>query len=70
MSENKNPRCPICGLELVIKTNRKTNEKFYGCSGYPDCRFSVGVNNDGKPDIEECFERKIRRYLPKLRDIW
>lgn len=33
-----NPVCPRCGRPMVIRTNRKTGEQFWGCSAYPSCR--------------------------------
>lgn len=33
--------CPKCGKELILR-NGKYGE-FYGCSGFPDCRYSVNV---------------------------
>ena len=35
--------CPRCGKELVLRTAKKgsrAGEQFYGCSGYPNCRFT------------------------------
>ena len=32
--------CPKCGLPLVYRYT-KTNERFVGCSGYPDCDYST-----------------------------
>ena len=28
--------CPVCGKDIVQKVNKK-GDKFYGCSGYPNC---------------------------------
>lgn len=30
--------CPDCGKD-VLKRKSKTGKLFYGCSGYPDCKF-------------------------------
>ena len=30
--------CPICG-KPTKKMSSKTGKTFYGCSGYPDCKF-------------------------------
>lgn len=30
--------CPRCGSNLVQRTNRRTGEKFLGCSQFPKCR--------------------------------
>ncbi len=32
------PACPRCGQSMVLRTNRKTGDKFWGCPGYPQCR--------------------------------
>ena len=40
-SENGN--CS-CGGNLVLKRNRKTGSRFYGCSNYPKCRHTKRVN--------------------------
>ena len=35
-------KCPICGKELILRTAKKggnAGKKFYGCSGYPNCRY-------------------------------
>lgn len=47
--------CPECGCGLSIRTAKKgfnKNNKFYGCKGYPNCRFLCDLN-----DIET-YERK------------
>lgn len=31
-------RCPKCGARLVLRTNKRTQENFYGCSQFPKCR--------------------------------
>jgi ssDNA-binding Zn-finger/Zn-ribbon topoisomerase 1 len=33
--------CPACGSHLVTRTNRAEGNKFVGCSGYPECRFTT-----------------------------
>lgn len=30
--------CSKCGSIMVIRANKKTGNKFYGCTGYPDCK--------------------------------
>jgi restriction system protein len=32
--------CPSCGRDLVRRVNRKTQDPFWGCAGYPGCRFT------------------------------
>jgi restriction system protein len=31
------PPCPKCGKEMQMRTNRRTNELFWGCKDYPSC---------------------------------
>lgn len=38
--------CPKCGASLVLRTARKGNnvgEQFYGCTGFPKCRFILKI---------------------------
>ncbi len=30
--------CPVCGAEMVERTNRRSGERFLGCRRYPQCR--------------------------------
>ncbi len=39
--------CHRCGKPMVVRTNRNTGDKFWGCSAFPDCRFTVPL---GAPD--------------------
>ena len=39
--------CPRCGKEMILRTARKghhAGKKFFGCSGYPDCRAIVPLD--------------------------
>jgi len=38
--------CPACGRPMVLKLSRKG--RFLGCSGFPECRYSIPVGPDGK----------------------
>jgi HJR/Mrr/RecB family endonuclease len=33
--------CPKCEKEMVLRTNRRTNKNFWGCSSFPRCRFKL-----------------------------
>lgn len=33
--------CPVCKGNLVLRTARNTGAKFYGCSNYPNCKFTT-----------------------------
>ncbi len=41
--------CPVCSSKLV-KRNTKSHHVFYGCSGYPSCKFMTW----DEPTVEKC----------------
>jgi ATP-dependent DNA helicase RecQ len=46
------PNCPNCGREMVERTARKgpnAGGRFWGCSGYPDCKGTCPI--DGAPSL-------------------
>jgi len=43
--------CPKCGGKLVLRTARQgknAGNKFYGCSNFPKCRYTVNVEKNGR----------------------
>jgi ssDNA-binding Zn-finger/Zn-ribbon topoisomerase 1 len=46
------PVCPECGAPMALRANRKTNDPFWGCSRFPECKGVLGI---GPP-------RRHRRY--------
>ena len=36
--------CPRCGGQLVLRTSKKDGRQFYGCSNYPNCKFTKQVD--------------------------
>lgn len=34
-------KCPLCGMDMVLRRKREGTGKFIGCMGYPDCRNAV-----------------------------
>lgn len=36
--KNSSTRCPRCRSSMVERSNRKSGQKFFGCSQYPKCR--------------------------------
>ena len=39
--------CPDCGKEMVYRLGK--NGRFLSCGGYPDCKTSMNIDDDGKP---------------------
>jgi len=45
----QNPLCPRCGNQMVLRTAKRGDNKgnrFWGCSGYPKCRFIVNLTEN------------------------
>jgi DNA topoisomerase-1 len=40
--------CPKCSKPLLIRENKR-GEKFYSCSGFPECKESFNIDSDGNP---------------------
>ncbi len=36
--KNDKSKCPRCSAQMIERTNKKTGEKFFGCSRFPKCR--------------------------------
>lgn len=44
------PICDECGEKMILKKNGKKGNYFWGCSGFPNCRFTMPheINSDQK----------------------
>ena len=40
------PTCPECGGAMVVRHNKETDEPFYGCSFFPECRGTRSIKKD------------------------
>ena len=43
--------CPNCGKKMLVRTSRFGNQ-FLGCSGYPECKTIISINNLTELDSE------------------
>jgi ssDNA-binding Zn-finger/Zn-ribbon topoisomerase 1 len=44
----KTRKCPDCGEKMTVrKSSKGEGGKFWGCSGYPDCRTTIPYFGDG-----------------------
>jgi DNA topoisomerase-1 len=61
-------KCPECGKDLVV---RKTKDKrrFIGCTGYPDCNFTLPLPQKGTLYItaKECEKHGIKKIKIKTK---
>lgn len=39
-------KCPNCGMELKIRIAKQSQNKFFGCSNYPNCTHTEPINID------------------------
>lgn len=49
LEEPQSLKCPKCGKALVLRTAKRganNGKQFYGCSGYPKCRYIQELNKD------------------------
>ena len=51
VNEETDEKCPDCGKNLVIKLGRYG--KFYGCTGYPQCRYIRSLNGQENQDSNQ-----------------
>ncbi len=67
-------KCPECGKELVVrKTRGKNSRRFIGCSGYPDCNFTLSLPQKGTLYItaKVCEEHGIKKIkIRTKRGYW
>ncbi len=53
--------CPQCKTgSLVERTNKKTRQTFYGCDGYPACKFAVATLDRLKSSVVSAPEAAPR----------
>ena len=41
-------KCPKCGKNLALR--RSVYGSFYGCSGYPKCKYTENIEGEGKEE--------------------
>lgn len=59
--------CPQCGKELVLRRS-KAKKRFIGCSGYPDCSFSLPLPQRGTLTVTEKNCEKHGTKILRIRD--
>jgi DNA topoisomerase-1 len=65
--------CSKCGKPLLIRENKR-GEKFYSCSGFPECKESFNIDKEGNPvpsaietefTCEKCGKPMVMRQGPR-----
>lgn len=57
-SEPVELKCPDCGSDMKLRTNRQNGDKFWGCTKYPKCRGTRDENGLSKAEREEAKYKK------------
>lgn len=55
--EMVNEKCPEDDAELIYRHNKKTGQRFIGCSSFPKCKF-MKPDPDAKPVFRRKFVKK------------
>ncbi len=69
------PKCPQCGRTMQLKHAKSTGKSFWGCSGYPDCHYSIDLemqqrieaaqNDPSTPKCPKCGAIMLPRISKK-----
>lgn len=66
--------CPTCGKDLLIRRARQSGNRFIGCSGWPDCKQTYPLPQDGliEPQGTACAAcgAPEMRLLKRARRTW
>lgn len=52
--------CPNCGKQMLVRTSR-FGTQFLGCSGYPECKTMMPLNQSGETQEPETTEEKCEK---------
>lgn len=48
--------CPLCGADMVIRLSKRG--RFMACSGFPKCRYTQALDEEGEPTSVEKLDEK------------
>ena len=48
-------RCPVCGAEMVIHSNKRNRNLFYGCTKYPECKCTMSCDSNGQLTVSDVY---------------
>ena len=57
--------CPNCGRKMIVRTSRYGNQ-FLGCSGYPECKTIISINNINELDDDSSSEENSVTTEPQV----
>jgi ssDNA-binding Zn-finger/Zn-ribbon topoisomerase 1 len=66
-------QCPWCGKDMTLRTD-KVGRLFYGCEGFPECKYTHGAYPDGIPfgarDPDTIYKMYRRLAHAAFDEIW
>lgn len=68
VQEKTDEKCPDCGKLLLIRISKYG--KFYGCSGYPDCKYTRQYFETVKEPCPKCGGTIVIKYTKKKRKFF
>lgn len=45
--------CPNCGSFMILRVNKTTQQKFWGCSNFPKCKGTLPYDEEDWEDFED-----------------
>ena len=58
MAQDEEKYCVDCGEKMILRVNRN-EDRFWGCSAYPICKYTEDYEDDEDPYIpDEIYEER------------
>ena len=57
------PLCPNCGKKLTQRTRRSDGHPFWGCTGFPTCRYSRDITDEQPVVTKELKPSKYQQAI-------
>jgi len=64
--EQIDEKCPKCQSILCIKLGKAG--RFIGCTAYPDCGYTSGIDGEGKPEAPSAEDEAEKQDCPKCKE--
>jgi DNA topoisomerase-1 len=62
--------CPRCKTgNLIERMNTTTKEKFFGCSGYPECKYTAPVASSPRKTVKNNKIHQSKQFKVKVPDV-
>lgn len=62
-SQKMNPTCAACGAKTQLRKRESDGAQFYGCVRYPDCKYTIGIDEEHTIGSQERFVAAFERLV-------